>query len=167
MRNENIIPLEVYSDGSCKKLGKQTFGGWAYIICRDGKTLATNTGSCIDTTNQRMELLSALEAIKMAERVKRPNEKVVVYSDSAYFINCYQKQWYETWRLNGWVNSQKKEVANIDLWSEIVPFFDRIDYDFQKVKGHANDVFNNKCDTLAQYSADREKLKWRGTNNVE
>ena len=165
MKNLGIIPLEIYTDGSCKSIGKQTFGAWAYIIVRDGKIIATDAKGYLNTTNQRMELLGAAEALKIAEQIKQPYEKIILYSDSAYFINCFKQRWYDNWQRNGWVNSKGQDVANQDIWSEIVPFFEKIEYSFEKVKGHAGDVYNEKCDKLAQFTADQEKARWRGKLN--
>ena len=83
----------------------------------------------------------------------------------SYFINCFKQRWYDNWQRNGWVNSKGQDVANQDIWTEIVPFFEKIEYSFEKVKGHAGDVYNEKCDKLAQFTADQEKARWRGKLN--
>lgn len=161
---EKLITAEVYTDGSLKKLGKSTFGGWAFTVVRDGKEIYTTCGSEADTTNQRMELTAVLEALKYINENRHPNEKVVVYSDSAYIINCYSQDWYITWERNGWVNAQKKDVANRDLWEQIIPYFDNYWYYFTKVPGHAGNYWNEYCDSNAQRMADSLKLRWRGTS---
>ena len=115
---------------------KSTFGGWAYIVTQDGKELYYASGNEPNTTNQRMELIAIREALNYVKNVRRNSEKVVIYSDSAYAINCYLQEWYVNWQANGWRNASKKEVANQDLWREIIPFFDNFWYDFKKVEGH-------------------------------
>lgn len=156
---EHVIELEVYTDGSCKKIGRNmTFGGWAFVAVRDGKEIYEAADGERDTTNQRMELEAIRKALEYAASIRRENEKVTVYSDSAYAINCYLKEWYVTWQANGWLNASKKEVANQDLWLDIIPYFDNFWYDFKKVEGHAGVLWNELCDELAQKQA--EKLKF-------
>lgn len=111
------------------------------------------------TTNQRMELRAILEALKYAQSVRRPNERVMIFSDSAYAVNCYTQQWYEKWRRNGWRNSKDEDVANQDLWSEIVPFFDNFWYTLRKVEGHNGVYWNEECDRMAQTLAGSLKMK--------
>lgn len=162
---EKIINLEIYTDGSLKKTGKEmTFGGWSFIVTRDNIKLYEAAGSEYGTTNQRMELEAIRRALEYASSIRRPNEKVVIYSDSAYAINCYKQEWYVNWQANGWRNANKQEVANQDLWIEIIPYFDNFWYSFEKVKGHANVFWNEACDTLAQNAAEELKINWRGTN---
>lgn len=160
---EKIIPLEIYTDGSLKKMGQQsTFGGWAFYVLREGQEIYHKSGSVPMTTNQRMELKAILEALKYAQNVRKQSERVIIYSDSAYVINCYLKEWYINWRTNGWKNSNKQPVANQDLWMEIIPFFDNFWYDFRKVHGHTGVCWNEKCDQLAQMEAETLKIHWRG-----
>lgn len=166
LKNEKIIPLEVYTDGSCKKLGKETFGGYAYLIIRDGNILTSGSEGFCNTTNQRMELLAAIKGLEIAKKIKDKNERVIVYSDSAYLVNCYLKEWYVNWMINGWISSTKKPVANQDLWQELIPYFEKFGYSFSKVKGHTDNIYNNKCDEMAQRAAEDAKIKWRGINNV-
>lgn len=160
---ERVINIEIYTDGSLKKMGQQsTFGGWAYVVVQDGKEKYYACGNEYNTTNQRMELVAIKEALNYVKNVRRNSEKVIIYSDSAYAINCYLQEWYITWQSNGWRNANKKEVANQDLWREIIPFFDNFWYDFRKVHGHTGVYWNEKCDQLAQLEAETLKTYWRG-----
>ena len=162
---EKIINLEIYTDGSLKKRGKNmTFGGWSFIALRDNVKIYEAAGSEYGTTNQRMELEAVRKALEYASSIRRPSERIVIYSDSAYLINCYLEEWYVNWQSNGWLNANKKEVANQDLWMEIIPYFDNFWYTFQKVKGHANVFWNEACDNLAQDAAEKLKINWRGLN---
>ena len=165
---EKILNLEVYTDGSLKKIGKtMTFGGWSFIVTRDNQKIYETAGSEYETTNQRMELIAIREALKYASSIRGTNEKVVIYSDSAYAINCYLQEWYINWQNNGWHNANKQEVANQDLWREIIPYFDNFWYDFRKVKGHNGNYWNEECDRLAQKEAEEMKKNWRGLNNYD
>lgn len=162
---EQISSLEIYTDGSCKSLGKIRFGGWSFIVLRGGQFLYRASGGEQDTTNQRMELTAIRNALIFAKDNRLPNEKVIIYSDSAYAINCFQQEWYITWQQNGWLNANKQPVANIDLWTDIVPYFDDFWYYFSKVKGHADNYWNNECDRLAQLQAQNLKDNFRGIEN--
>lgn len=163
---ERIIPIEVYTDGSLKKVGQRsTFGGWAYFVIRNGEEIFFDSGNEYNTTNQRMELLAILKGLKYAQTIRRNSEKVIIYSDSAYVINCYLKEWYINWQSNGWQNANKQDVANQDLWREIIPFFDNFWYDFRKIQGHHGNYWNEKCDEYAQKEAEELKRHWRGFNN--
>lgn len=163
---EKIPNLEIYTDGSCKKLGREiTFGGWAFVAVKDNKEVYEAASGERDTTNQRMELDAIRRALEYASQNRCPNEKVIIYSDSAYAINCYLQEWYVNWQANGWRNANKKEVANQDLWQEIVPYFDNFWYDFQKVEGHKGVYWNELCDKLAQEQADKLKYSPKEINN--
>lgn len=160
--NEKIISLEIYTDGSLKKSGNQTFGGWGFIAVRDSNKIIATAGSEKDTTNQRMELTAIAEALKYASTTRRINEKVIIYSDSAYAINCYSQNWYLGWMHNGWVNAKGQPIANQDLWYQIIPYFTNFWYYFKKVQGHAGNYWNECCDELAQTQADILKQQYRG-----
>lgn len=162
---EKIVCLEIYTDGSLKKAGKNaTFGGWSFIATRDNVKIYENSGNEYQTTNQRMELRAICEALNYATTNRRPNERVIIYSDSAYAINCYLQEWYIKWQSNGWRNANHQEVANQDLWINIIPYFDNFWYTFKKVQGHSNVFWNEACDALAQSAADTLKYNWRGNN---
>lgn len=163
--NAQIPTLEIYTDGSCKSLGKIRFGGWSFIALRGGEFLYRVSGSEQETTNQRMELLAICNALIYAQQNRRPNEKVIIYSDSAYAINCFQQEWYVKWQQNGWINSSGEPVKNIDLWQKIIPYFDSFWYYFSKVKGHGSNYWNNECDRLAQAEAQELKDNFRGLDN--
>ena len=107
-----------------------------------------------------------VKALQYAKSIRRGSEKVIIYSDSAYAINCYLKEWHLTWQTNGWRTSTNKEVANKDLWFQIIPFFDDFWYDFRKVAGHTGNYWNEKCDQMAQTEAEKLKRNWKGTENV-
>lgn len=142
----------LYTDGSCK--GNQNEineGGYGFVLY-DEKHKLIDYGCATDknTTNQRMELTGAARGMEIAlTYLNNENDKVSVFSDSAYFINCYTKKWYEKWRRNGWVNAAKNPISNKDLWERILPFFDDPRFSFFKVKGHLGADMNDIVDKLA------------------
>lgn len=142
-----------------------TFGGWSFIALRGGERIYEVSGSEYGTTNQRMELLAIRNALEFAAANRQPNENVTIYSDSAYAINCYNDCWYEKWLRNGWTNSKNEPVANQDLWEQIIPYFDHYWYHFSKVKGHADNYWNEECDRLAQNESQNLKDSWQGEQN--
>ncbi|MBQ3494201.1 MAG: ribonuclease HI, partial [Clostridia bacterium] len=97
------------------------------------------------TTNNRMELMAVIEGLSA---LKEPCE-VDVYSDSAYVINAFQEKWLESWQLNNWKTAGKKPVKNVDLWQKLLDFLSYHKISWNKVKGHADNEFNNRCDFLA------------------
>jgi ribonuclease HI len=104
------------------------------------------SGAEAHTTNNRMELTAAIEAMK---RLKEPCA-VKLYSDSAYMVNCFQQKWYVAWQKNGWKNSKKQPVENKELWQELLRLMDYHQVQYIKVKGHADNPYNNRCDELAR-----------------
>ncbi|GAB3268978.1 ribonuclease H family protein [Kineosporia babensis] len=130
--------LEVWTDGACS--GNPGPGGWAWAT-KDGRQ---GSGGEAKTTNQRMEVSAALKAI---EALDGP---LVVVSDSTYVVNCFRDEWWKGWLARGWVNSQKKPVANRDLWEPLIEAFrERGDISFRWVKGHSGDAMNDLVDQLA------------------
>ena len=165
---EKIINLEIYTDGSLKRVGRNiTFGAWGFIVVQDGHEIYEASGSEYGTTNQRMELEAVIQALNYIITIRRPNENVAIYSDSAYIINCYNQEWYAKWMVNGWVNSKNENVANRDQWQRIIPYFDNFWYTFKKVPAHADVYWNERCDKLVQDTAERLRIEWRGEQNHE
>ena len=130
--------LEVWTDGACS--GNPGPGGWAWAT-RDGRQ---GSGGEAVTTNQRMEIRAALEAVRSL-----PGPLVVV-SDSTYVVNCFRDGWWRGWLSRGWLTSAKKPVANRDLWEPLVTLVhERGDVSFRWVKGHSGDAMNDLVDALA------------------
>jgi ribonuclease HI len=129
---------EVYTDGACR--GNPGPGGWGWAV-PDGPE---GSGHDPATTNQRMEVRAAYEAIKALDG------PLVVVSDSTYVVNCFKNSWWTGWRARGWVNSAKKPVANRDLWEPLIDLVEaRGDVTFRWVKGHSGDPMNDLVDRLA------------------
>jgi ribonuclease HI len=137
-----ISEVTIYTDGACS--GNPGPGGWAAILMAGGAKKEISGGER-DTTNNRMELMAVIEGLKA---LKRPC-KVDIYSDSAYVVNAFELNWIGKWVKNGWKNSAKAEVANSDLWKELINLTSMHNVTFHKVKGHADNEFNNRCDELA------------------
>ena len=128
----------VFTDGACR--GNPGPGGWAWAV-PDGPQ---DSGHDPATTNQRMEVRAAYEAIRSL-----PGPLVVV-SDSTYVVNCFKNSWWTGWRSRGWLNSAKKPVANRDLWEPLIDLVEeRGDVTFRWVKGHSGDPMNDLVDQLA------------------
>ncbi len=128
----------VYTDGACA--GNPGPGGWAWAIDHD----TWDSGFVPATTNQRMEIQAALEAVKSIDG------PLIVVSDSTYVVNCFRDRWWAGWLDRGWINSQKKPVANRDLWEPLVQAVnDRGDVAFHWVKGHSGHEMNDFVDQLA------------------
>ncbi len=137
-----ITEVTIYTDGACS--GNPGPGGWASILMAGGVKKELSGGER-DTTNNRMELMAVIEGLAA---LKRPC-KVDIYSDSAYVVNAFSQNWIEKWIKNGWKNSAKAEVANSDLWKRLLELTSIHTVTFHKVKGHADNEFNNRCDELA------------------
>ncbi|MHB8189719.1 MAG: ribonuclease H family protein [Ferrimicrobium sp.] len=134
----------LYTDGSC--LGNPGPGGWAWLEVSTG---AMNSGGELATTNQRMELLAVCEGLGTTEG------EILVRSDSLYVVNCFRQQWWKRWQTNGYRNAQGRAVANKDLWVRLLDqVFERDrSVEFEWVKGHSIDPYNDRVDQLAQAAA--------------
>ena len=131
----------VYTDGACS--GNPGPGGWAWVV-PDGPFAS---GAAEQTTNQRMELTAALEAVRSNDG---PLE---IISDSTYVVNCFRDRWWEGWIARGWTTSARKPVANRDLWEPLVEAVRDNDVVFRWVKGHGSDRWNDLADRLAVEAA--------------
>ena len=134
--------VEIYTDGACS--GNPGPGGWAAVLLHKDHRKEI-FGYDAATTNNRMELLAPIRAL---EALKEPCI-VDVYSDSAYLVNAFRQGWLESWKKNNWRKSDKKPVENQDLWKELVILSERHRISWHKVKGHSDNVENNRCDELA------------------
>ena len=152
------MKFEVYSDGSTRNNGRaDAVGAWAYVVLNEGKIVHQDCRAEIGTTNQRMELIAAAEALDYLfyNEICVPFDSIKIYTDSAYLHNCYTQKWYANWQMNGWRNAKKEKVANQDLWERLVRYFEMPEVEFVKVKGHADnrnihEKWNNYVDALAQ-----------------
>ena len=133
----------VYTDGAC--LGNPGPGGWAWAEPEG----AYASGAAARTTNQRMEITAAYEAVR-----GHPDGPLEIVSDSTYVVNCFRDRWWEGWLRRGWTTAAKKPVANRDLWEPFVELVNsRGDVTFRWVKGHSGDPMNDLVDLLAVEAA--------------
>jgi ribonuclease HI len=139
---------QIHTYGACR--GNPGPGGWAWAEGRDGFA----SGAAAHTTNQRMEVMAVIEALR--ENVENPIE---IVSDSSYVVKCFNDKWYVGWLRRGWKNSQGKPVANRDLWEELfaIVLDGKRDVRFSWVKGHSGDAMNEFVDVLATEAADTQR----------
>ncbi len=136
--------IVIYTDGACS--GNPGPGGWGTVLLSADRRKELS-GSEALTTNQRMEL-TALVAGLRALRVT--GWDVEIYSDSAYLVNAFAQSWLDKWQKNGWRNSKREDVANQDLWRELLDLTAKNRVTIKKVKGHSGDEHNERCDQLAR-----------------
>ena len=150
------MKFEIYCDGSTRGNGKENaVGAWAWLVVECHQEIIRKCGAEVNTTNQRMELTAAAEALDyVVHNYISPFDRVIVYTDSAYLHNCYIQKWYKAWQINGWKNSKKQPVANQDLWERLIPYFEQPEIEFVKVKGHSGkteqEKYNEIVDEMAQ-----------------
>lgn len=134
--------VEIYTDGACS--GNPGPGGWGAVLMY-GQHIKEMSGAERNTTNNKMELQAAISALSSLKEAC----KVTLYSDSAYLVNCFKQGWYKGWLKNGWKNSKGQPVENQDLWKALLRLMEIHQVEYVKVKGHADNKWNNRCDELA------------------
>lgn len=150
MNEKYRFTVEIYTDGACS--GNPGEGGWAALLMvKDQKRIMYGYETM--TTNNKMELTAVIKALSCLTVPCR----VKVYSDSAYVVNAFSNGWLQNWKKNNWRNANKQEVANKDLWQSLDQLVHKHEVEFYKVKGHADDIYNNEVDKLA-VRAYREKI---------
>ena len=137
---EKII---IYTDGACS--GNPGPGGWAAVLIYNGKEKEISGGNK-NTTNNIMEITAVIEGLKA---LKYPCE-VELYSDSAYVVNTFTQGWIFNWMQKGWKTASGDSVKNKELWQELYSLTKIHKVTFNKVKGHADNHYNNRCDELAR-----------------
>lgn len=140
--------VDIYTDGACS--GNPGIGGWCAILIYNGIEKAIS-GFNKQTTNNRMEVFAIIQGLAaLKERCE-----VTIYSDSAYAVNAIENGWLESWKRNGWRTGDNKEVKNIDLWNDLSLRMSEHNVRFVKVKGHADNEYNNLCDKTARAEIDK------------
>ncbi len=143
--------ITIYSDGACSP--NPGIGGWAAVLLGEGDRRREIWGAEAESTNQRMELMGAIEGLRALER---PSE-VTLHTDSTYVCNAFLKRWVANWLANGWRNAAKKPVVNKDLWLQLVELNGVHQVDWKWVPGHSGVKENDRCDELAVGA--RERLR--------
>lgn len=141
--------IKIWTDGSC--LGNPGPGGWGFIAT-DGTNVAERSGYEKDTTNNRMELMAVIRALRAAHR----HTDVELHTDSKY-VKEGMESWMHNWKRNNWRTRTNKPVKNQDLWQQLDELAQNIKIHWVWVKGHAGEEFNERVDTLARTAA--ESLK--------
>ena len=141
--------VTIYTDGACS--GNPGPGGWGAVLIYKGVEKELSGGEA-ETTNNRMELTGVISAL---QALKEPCI-VELYSDSKYVIDALEKGWAWGWKKKGWVKSDKKPALNPDLWDKLLNLIKIHEMHYHWVKGHANNKYNERCDSLAV--AEREKF---------
>ena len=137
--------IKIYTDGSC--LGNPGNGGWAAIIIDDKKKIQIK-GSKKDTTNNQMELLATIKALKKIPK----GSNVQIFTDSKY-VKSGITEWINNWKKNGWKTASKQPVKNKDLWTELDQMTNEFQIKWSWVKGHSTDILNNEVDLIAREAA--------------
>ncbi len=141
--SEERKKVTLYTDGACS--GNPGAGGYGAVLLY-GEHRRELRGAEAQTTNNRMEITAVIKGL---ERLKFPCD-VDVYSDSAYTVNAFDQGWIYGWVKNGWKKADGKEVLNADLWQRLYALTKKHRVIFHKVKGHADNELNNRCDELAR-----------------
>lgn len=141
----------IYTDGACT--GNPGVGGYGAVII-DGDRRQELSGGYKLTTNNRMEMMAAIAALKSLE----PNSKVKLHSDSKYIVDAVVKGWAKKWQNNSWRRNSKEMAKNPDLWQELLDLCQLHDVEFKWVKGHAGIPENERCDAIAVMAAKARNL---------
>lgn len=136
------MDVTIYTDGACS--GNPGPGGYGAILMYGEHRLELSGGEAM-TTNNRMELMGVIAALKA---LKRPCT-VDLYTDSQYVVNAVEKGWARRWQANGWMRTKRDKALNVDLWQTLLELMEVHQVRFHWVKGHAENPYNNRCDQLA------------------
>lgn len=135
--------LDIYTDGACS--GNPGKGGYGAVLIYNGVRKELS-GGYISTTNNRMEIMAVIKGL---EALKEPC-KVNLYSDSKYVVDAIEKGWVEKWKNNNWYRNKSDKALNVDLWKRLLELLSIHEVKFCWVKGHADNVENQRCDALAR-----------------
>ena len=141
MNDTNLPRVTIYTDGACR--GNPGKGGWGAVLYSADKTKEIYGGE-LNTTNNRMELSAALNALKALKK----SCDISLFTDSQY-LRLGITQWIGKWHQNNWMSSNKKPIKNRDLWQELFELSKMHKIDWQWVKGHSGDIGNELADKLA------------------
>lgn len=143
----NNMRIDLYTDGACAN--NPGPGGYAALIIREGQEIKI-TGNEPQTTNNRMEMRAVIEALKNIKK----GSQIRLFSDSSYVIQG-MTNWVKKWKQKGWKTSSKKAVKNKDLWQQLDKLQQNYQMEFNKIKGHSGNKYNEKVDTLAKKEIDK------------
>ncbi|MBS1789478.1 MAG: ribonuclease HI [Acidobacteria bacterium] len=138
----NLKQVVIYTDGACS--GNPGPGGYGVVLLYNEHRKELS-GGFRKTTNNRMELLGAIEGL----RALKDRCSVKLHTDSQYVVNAIEKGWAAKWRANGWMRNKKEKAVNPDLWEQLLTLCQKHDVQFIWVRGHAGNRENERCDVLA------------------
>lgn len=141
--------VTIYTDGACS--GNPGKGGWGCVLIYKNNQKELSGGED-NTTNNRMEMTAVIKAL---EELNQPCE-VELYSDSAYLVNAFNDGWLENWKKTNYKCASKDPVKNVDLWQRLDSLTQKHKVTFNKVKGHADNQLNNRCDELATSAINKQ-----------
>lgn len=143
--------VKIFTDGA--SLGNPGPGGFGVVMIYGSKIKELSQGYRF-TTNNRMEILAVIEAIKNLKTTKDLN--IEIFTDSQLIFNAVEKKWIKSWKQKGWKKSDKNKVLNQDLWQELHNLIQNINIKFNWIKGHSNITENERCDELAKDAANSD-----------
>lgn len=148
MEAAEIKTVDIYTDGACS--GNPGSGGYGVVMLYNGARKELSAAYRL-TTNNRMEVLAVIKALEALK------EKCIVnlYSDSKYVVDAINKGWARKWKANGWKKADKSRAQNVDLWERLLALLDMHEVKFIWVKGHADNIENERCDLLARTAIER------------
>ncbi|MDC3356270.1 ribonuclease HI [Candidatus Pelagibacter ubique] len=138
--------IKIYTDGSC--LNNPGNGGWAAVINQNGEVKEIS-GSVKDTTNNKMELMAPIMALKQIKQ----NDQIEIYTDSQY-VRLGITEWVHKWIKNNWQTSKKEPVKNKELWIQLYELTNQFEIKWIWVKAHAGNALNEEVDLLAKKAAE-------------
>jgi ribonuclease HI len=154
------MQIDIYTDGACSK--NPGPGGFGVVLIINKTFKDKTSGGYRLTTNNRMELVAAIKAFELFEKIFvdgiNKDVNIDLYSDSKYLVNAISQGWLNSWKKNKWIKSDKKKVLNIDLWEKILLILNKYktnSINFIWVKGHDSNHWNNYCDSLAREAVNK------------
>lgn len=147
----NLKHVVIYTDGACS--GNPGPGGYGVVLLYNGHRKELS-GGFRRTTNNRMELLGAIEGL----RALKDKCSVKLHTDSQYVVNAIEKGWAAKWRANGWMRNKKEKAVNPDLWEQLLALCQQHKVEFVWVRGHSGNRENERCDQLAVAAAQQPNL---------
>jgi ribonuclease HI len=145
------LAFDIYTDGGCS--GNPGPGGWAYVLVQktsQGSSITAEVwGGEKNTTNNRMELLAVISALKAVKTRIDLSGDIIVHTDSKY-VQKGITEWIKKWKCNAWKTNEKKPVKNQDLWLELDALAGELTVAWEWVRGHAGNIYNEHCDRLTQ-----------------
>lgn len=152
------MTVNIYTDGAYRSSSE--IGSWAFAIYDKDNNLVDHSSQALtEVTNQQSEMLAVIHSLKHLEDKEIPAREVYLHSDSAYVVNCIEKEWWKKWVENDWKTSKGKDVKNKELWEELLYYAILHKVTFVKVRGHSDNEQNNFVDKLCNDAMDNYSRK--------